>query len=461
MLKRFFGDRAFLSRVLSLTIPIMLQNGITNLVNMLDNIMVGSVGNAEMTGVAVANQLMFVFNLCIFGAVSGAGIFVAQYFGSGDEEGVRRSFRFKLLFCSGLCIVGIGIFILFGDSLIAAYLQGEGDPAEVAASAEFARKYLGIMLIGLLPYTVAQCYSSTLRECMRAFPPMVAGVSAVLVNLGLNWVLIFGNLGAPALGVEGAAIATVVSRFAELGIIYVWIKVKRGLAPYAHGVLSSLYVPRELIVKIVKKGMPLMVNEAMWASGIAVLNQCYSIRGLDVVSANNIQQTFFNVFSVAFMSVGVAAGIIIGQALGADEKKEAMLTAKRLARLSVAISIFVGACYFVCARFIPEIYNTTDSVKEMARWLMCISALAMPLDAYAHVSYFTLRSGGKVLITILFDSVFVWVVSVPTAFLLSRFTAIPILALFAICQGENFIKDVLGYIFVKQGSWVKNIVNEE
>ena len=294
---------------------------------------------------------------------------------------------------------------------------------------------------------------------MRAFPPMVAGVSAVFVNLGLNTILIFGNLGAPKLGVVGAAISTVISRFVELGVILVWIKVKRDLAPYARGVLSSLYVPRELVLRIVKKGMPLMVNEAMWASGIAVLNQCYSIRGLDVVSANNIQQTFFNVFSVAFMSVGVAAGIIIGQALGANEKEEAMLTAKRLARLSVTISIGVGVCYFVCARFIPEMYNTTDSVKEIARWLMCISALAMPLDAYAHVSYFTLRSGGKVLITILFDSVFVWVVSVPTAFLLSRFTAIPILALFAICQGENFIKDVLGYIFVKQGKWVKNIVN--
>lgn len=460
MIKRFFGDRAFLSRVFALTIPIMLQNGITNLVNMLDNIMVGSVGNAEMTGVAVTNQLMFVFNLCIFGAVSGAGIFVAQYFGSGDEEGVRRSFRFKLLFCSGLCIVGIGVFLLFGDSLIASYLQGEGDPAEIAAATDYARRYLMIMLIGLLPYTVAQCYSSTLRECMRAFPPMAAGVTAVFVNLILNYILIFGNFGAPALGVEGAAIATVVSRFVELGIIYAWVKIKRDLAPYARGVLSSLYVPRELIVKIIKKGMPLMVNEAMWASGIAVLNQCYSVRGLDVVSANNIQQTFFNVFSVAFMSVGVAAGIIIGQALGANEGEEAKLTAKRLARLSVAISVAVGVCYFLCAGIIPEMYNTTDSVKYLARGLMCISAVAMPLDAYAHVSYFTLRSGGKILITILFDSVFVWAVSVPTALLLSRFTALPIFALFAICQGENFIKDVLGYIFVRQGKWVKNIVSE-
>ena len=457
MIKKFFGDRAFLSRVFALTLPIMLQNGITNLVNMLDNIMIGRVGTAEMTGTAVANQLMFVFNLCIFGAVSGAGIFVSQFFGSGDEENVRRSFRFKLLFCSGLCILGIAVFLVFGDTLISSYLQGEGDSESIALSMDYAKRYLSVMLIGLLPYTVAQCYSSTLRECMRATPPMVAGVTAVLVNLVLNYILIFGNLGAPALGVEGAAIATVISRFAELLVIYLWIKLKPELAPYTKGVLSSLYVPRSLVSKIMKKGMPLMINEAMWASGIAVLNQCYSVRGLDVVSAVNIQQTFFNVFSVAFMSIGVAAGIIIGNCLGADEKEEAVRVAKHLARLSVAISILVGGMYFLAAFAIPEMYNTTVTVKHLARDLMCIAALAMPLDAYAHVSYFTLRSGGKVLITILFDSCFVWVVSVPTAFLLSRYTAIPILALFAICQGENFIKDVLGYIFVKQGKWVKNI----
>ena len=457
MIKKFFGDRAFLSRVFALTLPIMLQNGITNFVNMLDNIMIGRVGTAGMTGTAVANQLMFVFNLCIFGAVSGAGIFVSQFFGSGDEENVRRSFRFKLLFCSGLCILGIAVFLVFGDTLISSYLQGEGDSESIALSMDYAKRYLSVMLIGLLPYTVAQCYSSTLRECMRATPPMVAGVTAVLVNLVLNYILIFGNLGAPALGVEGAAIATVISRFAELLVIYLWIKLKPELAPYTKGVLSSLYVPRSLVSKIMKKGMPLMINEAMWASGIAVLNQCYSVRGLDVVSAVNIQQTFFNVFSVAFMSVGVAAGIIIGNCLGADEKEEAVRVAKHLARLSVAISILVGGMYFLAAFAIPEMYNTTVTVKHLARDLMCIAALAMPLDAYAHVSYFTLRSGGKVLITILFDSCFVWVVSVPTAFLLSRYTAIPILALFAICQGENFIKDVLGYIFVKQGKWVKNI----
>ena len=136
-----------------------------------------------------------------------------------------------------------------------------------------------------------------------------------------------------------------------------------------------------------------------------------------------------------------------------------MLCARRLARLSVAISVVVGALFFACAFFIPNIYNTTPEIKELARDLMIICAVAMPLDAYAHVSYFTLRSGGRVLMTILFDSTFVWLVSVPTAFLLSRFTSMPILWLFGICQGENIIKDVLGYVFVRQGRWVRSLVS--
>ena len=460
MLKKLVGDRAFYRRVFALMIPIMLQNGVTNFVNMLDNIMIGRVGVAEMAGVAVSNQLLFVYNLCIFGAVAGAGIFVAQFFGSGNEEGVRQTFRFKLMFGAVLCTVGIGIFLVFGESLIASYLKGEGTAENIEACMHYAKRYLGIMLIGLVPYTVVQCYSSTLREIYRATPPMVAGITAVLINLVLNYALIYGKLGAPALGVEGAAIATVISRFAELLIIVLWTKLKRGLAPFAKGAFTSFYVPRALVCDIMKKGLPLMINEAMWASGMAVLNQCYSIRGLEVVSATNIQSTFFNVFSVAFMAVGVAAGIILGQMLGAGETSEAKDTAWKLMAFSVVISLAVGALYFAASRLIPEIYNVPDETKALASALIKIVAVTMPLDAFVHASYFTLRSGGKIFITFLFDSGFVWAVTVPVAFILSRFTSLPILALFFICQIINVIKAVLGFVFVKKGVWIKNIVKE-
>ncbi len=454
-------DRNFYKRVLALAIPIMVQNGITNFVNMLDNIMVGRVGTVQMTGVAVTNQLIFVFNLCIFGAISGAGIFGAQYFGRNDHNGVRYTLRFKLVFCTLMTVVGIAIFLLFGEKLISLYLAGEGSAADAAKSLGYAKEYLAVMLIGLVPYTVVQCYASTLREVSKSVLPMLAGMVSVAVNMSLNYVLIFGKLGAPRLGVKGAAVATVVARFAELLVIVLWTHLNHKTLPFAVGLYKSVKIPLKLIKSIFIKGMPLMLNEALWASGIATVNQCYSTRGLDVVAANNITQTFFNVFSVAFMAVGVSIGIILGQMLGNEnELARAKNTAIQLRAFSVFISLVVGAAFALCAGFIPNIYNTTDEVRRLATALMLICAASMPIDAFAHASYFTLRSGGKVFITLLFDSFFVWLVSVPTAFALSRFTDMTIILLFAACQAVNIIKCILGYVFVRQGGWVKNIVGE-
>lgn len=458
MFKRFFGDRQFYKRLFALALPIMVQNGITNFVNMLDNIMIGRVGTVEMNGVAVANQLFFVFNLCIFGAVSGAGIFGAQFYGKGDHKGVRDTFRFKIVFCCLLAFAGIALFLFGGEWLIGMYLRGEGSAADAAASLAFGQGYLRIMLIGLLPYTVVQCYSSTLRETGRPMVPMTAGVVAVLINLIFNYILIFGKCGAPALGVNGAAIATVISRFAELLIVVFWTRFHSAKNPFIIGAFRSLRVPKELVGRIFVKGLPLMLNETMWAAGIAMVNQCYSVRGLAVVGAQNISQTFWNVFSIAFMAVGVANGIILGQMLGAKDNAGAKDAAVKLITFSVLVSMAVGVVYALAAEFIPMAYNTTDEVRHLATRMMQISALAMPLDAFAHAAYFTLRSGGKTLITILFDSCFVWVIHVPIAFVLSRYSALPILGLFAVIQFSNIIKDILGYIFVKKGIWIKNIV---
>ncbi len=456
--KKFIGTRDFYKTVLALMIPIMIQNGITNLVNMVDNIMVGSIGTTQMNGVAVANQLFFVFNLCVFGAVSGAGIFGAQFFGKNDHDGVRYSFRFKVIFAGVLTVLGIGIFLFFGRDLISLYLKGEGSAEDASASLEFAWEYLLIMLIGLLPYSLVQCYSSTLREGGQPLVPMYAGVAAVFINLIGNYILIFGHLGAPKLGVVGAAIATVISRYVELFVVAFWTNRNCEKFPFIIGAFKSLKVPFSLVKGIFKKGLPLMLNEALWAMGIAILNQTYSLKGLDVVSANQISQTFFNVFSTAFMAVGVAIGIILGQTLGAGDAKKAKEQCPPLIAFSVFVSVLVGSAFFVCANFIPALYNTTPEIKLLATRLMQITAVAMPLDAFVHASYFTLRSGGQAFITFLFDSCFVWIVCIPVVSLICRFTSLGILPLYAISQSLNLIKCIIGFYFVKKGVWIRNIV---
>ncbi len=457
MLKKLIGDKAFYKRLFLLMVPIMVQNGITNFVNMLDNIMIGSVGTAEMTGVAITNQLFFVFNLCIFGAVSGAGIFGAQFYGSGDHEGVRNTFRFKILFGCLLAAAGILLFVFCGEPLLKMYMQGESGLTDAAATLANARGYMLIMLIGLLPYAVVQCYSGTLRETGNAMLPMAAGVVAVVVNLVFNYILIFGKFGAPALGVKGAAIATVISRFVELLIVVLCTHLNIRKYPFMKGAFRTLRVPGKLVGALFIKGLPLMINETLWAGGVAMVNQCYSVRGLDAVAAINISQTFWNVFSIAYMAVGAAIGIILGQMLGADQLKEAKDTSRKLIAFSFAVSVVFALLYIVCAEFIPLAYNTAPEIRRMATRLMQISALMMPFDGLAHATYFTLRSGGKMAVTMIFDCGFMWLGSVLLAFVLSRFTAIPFLWLFTIVQAVAILKSTFGLLLVEKGSWIKNI----
>ena len=461
MFKQYLGDRSFYSVMLKLSVPIMIQNGITAFVNMLDNIMVGSLGSEEMTGVAVANQLIFIFNLCIFGILSGAGLFSAQFKGKSDHEGIRHTFRFKIIAGIGITCLIMVIFSLFGKPLCNLYMQGQEGGIDPAAALNSAYEYLLIMLIGLIPYTVAQCYASTQRDMALPLSSMVAGIAAVGINLFLNWVLIFGHLGAPQLGVAGAAIATVISRFAEAAIVIVWTHTHKKAFPFIRRAYRGLYVPKKLVLSIIAKGFPLMLNETVWALGIAILGQCYSVRGLDVVAANNISQTFLNVFAVTFRSAGVAIGILMGQTLGAKQWKKARNESPKMVAFSVSLGLITGAAFAACAGMIPNMYETTDSVRELASMLMLITACIQPLEAYVHASYFILRSGGRTGITILFDCGYVWGISIPVAAILSYATDLPILPLYAVVQALTLIKCIAGCILVNKGIWIRNIVEEK
>lgn len=458
MLKRYIGDKAFYARALKIAVPMIIQNGITNFVSLLDNIMVGQVGTMPMSGVSVVNGLLFVFNLCIFGACSGAGIFTAQFHGSADEEGIRHTFRFKILICLILSAAGIGIFLGAGTPLIRLYLQGEGDAADAAAVLEHGLDYLKVMLVGLLPFAICNAYSSTLRETGQTTIPMLGGIAAVLVNLVLNYVLIFGHFGAPAMGVQGAALATVISRFVELIIVGGWVHRHADRNPYIRGVYRSVHIPAALLKSIVIKGMPLLINEFFWASGMAILNQCYSTCGLDVVPAMNIATTINNLGSVFYLSLGNAVGIIMGQLLGAGtSEKDVRDTNRKLMAASVTVGFVMSLVMMSISGIFPGIYNTTDSVRHLATQLIRVAAFMMPFNAFTNATYFTLRSGGQTVVTFLFDSCFVWCCLIPVAFCLSRFTAVTILPLYMICAGMDVFKCALGGWMLKKGAWIQNL----
>ena len=451
--KKFLGDKAFYKMVLAIAIPIMIQNGITNFVSLLDNIMIGRIGTEQMSGAAIVNQLLFVYNLCLFGGVSGAGIFTAQYAGQKDHEGVRQTFRYKLWLVIILTIITVLLLISSGEALIGMYLKGEGSAAALEATSRYGMQYLWIMLIGLPPFMISQVYSSTLRECGETVPPMKAGVTAVLVNLVFNYLLIYGKFGFPELGVRGAAIATVISRYVEVAIVIVWTHT------HAKGLYSTLKVPASLTKKILIKGTPLLLNETLWAAGMAILTQCYSVRGLNVVAAQNIANTINNVFNVVFIALGDSVAIVVGQLLGAGDMKKARDTDNKMIAFSVMCCTGVAIVMLVVAPFFPRLYKTNQDARELAKYFIMIMAIFMPQNAFLHAAYFTLRSGGKTIITFLFDSVFVWCVSVPIAYCLSRFTGLHVLAVFTMVQIGDILKCIVGFVLVKKGVWMQNIVS--
>ena len=456
-LKIFFGDKSFYKKLVVIAVPIMVQNGITNVVSLLDNIMVGQVGTEQMTGVAIVNQLLFVYFLCLFGGLSGVGIFTAQYYGQRDDEGVRHTFRYKLWMGFFITALAVCAFIFFGRELMSLYIESDASAASAEATLGYGQTYMNIIVLAAPSMFLVNTYAGTLRDCGRTAMPMIAGICAVLVNLVLDYLLIFGKLGLPELGVAGAAIATVIARYVELLIVVIYCHTHKRDYPYIRGLYKTLKVPVRMVKEFFIKGMPILVNEAVWSVGMAFLMQCYSVRGLEVIAAFNINNVISNVLNVIFFAMGDAVAIIVGQLLGAGRMEEAKRTDTKIIATAVMSGVIVAIGLCVASRFFPGLYNTSDEVRTLASKFILIQALFTPQIALLHTSYFTLRAGGKTLITFLFDSGFVWVFSVPIAFCLSRFTNIDVVWIFACVNLAELLKCIFGIVLVKKGTWMNTI----
>lgn len=456
--KKFIGDRAFYAMVLGIVLPIVIQNGISSFVNLLDNIMVGSLGTEQMSSVSIVNQLIFVYNLCLFGGLAGAGIFTAQYFGQKDEEGVRQTVRFKLWIALILTVGAFLIFLTLDDTLIGLYLSGNSDGGDLAATLAYGKTYLKIMLAGIPAFMMMQIYASTLRECGETVVPMKAGVTAIFVNLIFNYLLIYGKFGFPKLGIVGAAIATVLSRYVEAFIVIWWTHRHKEQHTFVVGLYRTMKIPYEVVKRIFIKGMPLLFNEALWSAGMAFLNQCYSVRGLNTVAAINIANTVNNLFSIGLIAMGSAVGIIVGQLLGAGKMEEARDTDTKLIAFAVLSCMGIAVVMLGFAPIFPRLYNTSETVRNQATAFMMMQAIFMPQASFLNTTYFTLRAGGKTVITFLFDCAFIWVVSIPVVFVLSRFTQMPAHYIYACGQIAEWGKCILGFILVKKGVWINNII---
>ena len=460
VLKKFIGSKAFYASVVALILPMMVQQGITQFVNLLDNVMVGRLGTQPMSGVAIVNQIVFIFHLTIFGGLSGASIFGAQFFGKGDMEGVRSTFRFRLLFGAVVVVLGMAVFLTWGEDLFSLYLdENASTPAELAATLNYAKDYTAIIIWGFFPFMIVQCYSSVLRDAGETVGPMVSSMIAIFVNLIGNYLLIYGSFGFPKLGVAGAALATVIARWSEMTYLVFYAHRRKKKFTFLQGAYRSFRIPLPLVRQIAVTGTPLLLNEVFWSIGTAMVSMCYATRGLTAVAATNINSTVWNLFAIVMAAMGNAIGILSGQLLGAGDIQGAKDTVRKLLFFSVAVNLLIGGAIVAVSPLIPFIYNTEAVVRQTATHLLMISGSFLPLSAFTQGSYFTIRSGGKTFITFLFDCVYTWVVCLPIVFLLSSFTSLPLEWVFLCVQAADILKAVIGAVMLKSGIWANNMVS--
>lgn len=453
-MKKLIGSKGFYKMVLAICIPIVIQNGFTNLASLLDNIMIGQLGTLSMSGVSITNQLLQVFNVTIFGAMSGPGIFMAQFYGKKNKEGVENCFRIKLIIGIVITLLAIFLFYTFGQQLISLYLND--NPTDSLKTLNYGMDYLKIMLIGLIPFVITQVYSSSLRETGNTVLPMIASVVAVIVNFCINYILIFGHFGFPQLGVSGAAIGTVVSRVIEMSI-----NIIGGYRnTYLKEAMVLKKVPLSLTKEMLKRGLLLLCNEILWSISIALISQSYSTRGIIAVAAINITTTVTNFFMIVCYAMGNSISIVVGQQLGAGEIEKAKDYDLKMLFMNFVMCLAIGIVLFNVSSLIPQIYNTSLEVKALASQLLKIAACMLPIISIYYSSYFTMRAGGKTFLTFLFDSGYTFVFTFMSALLLTRLTSLPILTIYLLVQCVDIPKATLGLVLVRKGIWVHNIVSD-
>lgn len=460
-LKKFIGTKEFYKAALAFAVPLILQDTVSSFVNLLDNLMIGSLGTEQMSGVAIVNQFIQLFTMCIYGGVAGANIFAAQYIGDQDYKNARNAVRFNFIMITCFSAIFIAVIYFFQDSLISSFLHSGSGKGDLAATLQYGKEYLSVMLWQVLPFALATTYAMTLRLGKDSLTPMKASFAAIFTNLIFNYLLIFGKFGFPELGVTGAAIATVISRFVQLAIIMTAAHRHTERFPFLKGLFKSLYIPGKLARSIAVRGLPLLFNQILLTGGQVLLNQIYSNRGLDAVAALNIVTTVSNLFIVIMWSFGNYIVIHMGNLLGSRAFDQAREDCPKLMMLSFACSLAGCVLLAAISGLIPRLYNVLPEVRSQATLMLLLTAVVIPIQSVSTSTIFLFRAGGMTRITSLFDCGSTWVLFIPAAWLLVNYSSFALPVVYLLVSGLELLKAAIGITLSAKGVWVKNIITAE
>ncbi len=443
-------DKAFVKKFFSLAFPVMIQALIGLTVNFVDNLMVGGLTNEAVSAVYAVNQGTFFFIVISYGIVSGAGIYVQQFFGAKDDDHLRQSVRYKILAVTLLLAVFLPLFFFGGSTLIGFYTRSASNAEEIL---RLGMQYLPIILLSLIPMAYTTVYATTFRETGKTIYPLITGIIALITNIGFNALMIYGL----DMGVVGAAIATVIARCVEF--IATFILVKKINTPFSKGVFSHFHIEKKMVKIISKKSFPLFFNEVLWAGGMVMLSLAYAQRD-GVLSALSIVYTMTDIFGIVFQGLSVGIGVMVGNLLGAGKIEEAKENNKKLFILGIFISLVAGVVMAILAFVAPYMFvEVTPEQKLLATKLLLVYASFLWAFSLSVCSYMTLRAGGKTLITFLFDSMTMWVFVVPTTWALALFTGLDIIVIFIVVQSFDVLKALIGVSIVSRGTWAVNLTH--
>lgn len=456
-MKKFIGNKAFYKEVFAIILPIMIQQGITTFVGLLDNVMVGQLNGDAISGVAIANQIMFIVTICYIGGLAGPGIFIAQYFGAKNDNALKEAFRAKIILTVFITIIAMVLLFIFKEPMIRSFAKSDSGSSGIYNEAviKYGVQYLGIMIMSLPVFGIIQLFASTFREIKETKVPMFAGIAAVLVNLSLNSLLIFGLFGFPRLEVRGAAIATIIARVVEVSIL-IYIAYKNEMI-FTQNIFKHFYIEPKRFKLMLRKTLPLLSNELLWSSSTTIILFAYAQRGTSVIEAFTISSTVSNLFFIIFGALATGISVMVGNELGANQIELAKENAYKLLFFAIVMCLTFGLILAGLAPITPLLYNVTEAVRWQATQFMWVIASLMWVFAFNAGIFFILRAGGMVVITFLFDATFAWVVAVPLALVLSIYTSIPILLVYIIVESVSIFKGLIGIQIVKNGKWARNL----
>ena len=446
-------NKRFYKLLVSLCIPIIIQNLISTSVNIIDTVMISSLGEASVASIGVANQYFFLFNMTLSGLTGGAGLFISQFFGKNDANNIKKVTGLNVLL--GI-ILGLLFFIpafIFPKFIIHFFSY---DPEVV----KLCIQYFSIIVFCYPLIAVSTVFSMGSRSVRNPKLGMICSAIALISNIILNYGLIFGNLGLPALGVRGAAIATVIARFIEFSLLigYVYIVKKNYILKFNIANLKS--IDKQFINTFFEKSTPILLNDSGWAIGTVLYSVAYAKAGTSAIAASQIATSTGNFFIMTAVCVAIGASIMLGNELGADNKEVAIDYAKKFSKIVFVVGTLFGLILILNIPVLLKMFSVSDSLAPDIIKIFAIMGLLMGLKSFNTLLIIgILRSGGDTKYSLFLELGCMWLVSLPLTFIFAIKGA-PIYILVLLTYSEEIVKFIFGVPRALSKKWVANIVKE-